>query len=134
MNIIIYRLFRVKKFPLLKFYFLFPLNGKDLKTSSNQKKTRCTDTDFMQTGNLFSFFECFSGAEIENKSVFERRATTGSGSTFFSFQYTSTLTNFQTLETPRNEAGWGGNQKFKVRVALTKCPLPSPTVDGRRCL
>ena len=39
----------------------------------------------MQTGNLFSFFECFSGAEIENKSVFERRATTGSGSTFFPF-------------------------------------------------
>ena len=47
--------------------------------------SRSSDTDFMQTGNLFSFFEYFSGAEIGSKSVFERRYSTGSGSTFFPF-------------------------------------------------
>ena len=44
-----------------------------------------TQTLWRHTGNLFSFFEHFSGAEIGSKSVFERRATTGSGSTFFPF-------------------------------------------------
>ena len=65
-----------KNFPCLKFYFFFPGNGKDLKTSLNQKKTttkkdrtcilsRCSDTNFMQTGNLF-----FCGAEIRKQKCF----------------------------------------------------------------
>ena len=39
----------------------------------------------------------FCGAEIGSKSIFERRATIGSGSTFFSFLYTSKLTNLSLL-------------------------------------
>ena len=35
-----YLCFRSKNLPCLKFYFLFPGNGKDLKTSLNQKKTK----------------------------------------------------------------------------------------------
>ena len=62
-----YLCFRSKNLPCLKFYFLFPGNGKDLKTSSIQKKTketwqnmyflfpRCSDTDFMQTREPFLF-------------------------------------------------------------------------------
>ena len=75
LNIIIYASGQ-KNFPCLKFYFFFPGNGKDLKTSLNQKKTttkkdrtcilsRCSDTNFMQTGNLF-----FCGAEIRKQKCF----------------------------------------------------------------
>ena len=78
--------------------------------------SRCSDTDFMQTGNLFSFFECFSGAEIGNKSVFERRTTTGSGSTFFSFQYTSTLTNFTKCLYSHHE------RRFPWKFGQNHCP------------
>ena len=71
-----YLCFWSKNVPCLKFYFLFPGNGKDLKTSLNQKKTkqkkdrtcilsRCSDTNFMQTGNLF-----FCGAEIRKQKCF----------------------------------------------------------------
>ena len=34
--------FPVKKFTLFEILFLYPGNGKDLKTSSNQKKTKET--------------------------------------------------------------------------------------------
>ena len=100
LNIIIYRMFRVKKFPLFEVLFPFPREWQGpqnkfkskVNNNNNKKNTTehvfCEDAltqmNFMQTGNL-SFFECFSGAEIGSKGAFERRATTGSGSTFFPF-------------------------------------------------
>ena len=99
-----YLFFRSKNLPCLKFYFLFPGNGKDLKTSSIQKKTKETWQNMyfvseMLWHRLYADEGTFSfcGAEIGSKSDFERRATTGSGSTFFSFLYTSKLTNLSLL-------------------------------------
>ena len=40
-----YLCFWSKNFPCLKFYFFFPGNGKDLKTSLNQKKTTTKKTE-----------------------------------------------------------------------------------------
>ena len=99
-----YLCFRSKNLPCLKFYFLFPGNGKDLKTSSIQKKTKETWQNMylvpeMLWHRLYADEGTFSfcGAEIGSKSIFERRATIGSGSTFFSFLYTSKLTNLSLL-------------------------------------
>ena len=67
--------------------------SKQVQIKSKQQQQNTTEHVFCQDaltqtlcrqGTNF-FFECFSGAEIESKSVFERRVTTGSGSTFFPF-------------------------------------------------
>ena len=90
LNIIIY-VSGQKNLPCLKFYFLFPGNGKDLKTSSNQKKTKETWQNMYFVKKLWYRLYAdegtfpFCGVEIGSKSVFERRVTTGSGSTFFPF-------------------------------------------------
>ena len=99
LNIIIYRLFRVKKFPLFEVLFPFPRewqgpqNKFKSKVNNNNNNKNTTEHVFCQDaltqtlcrqGTIF-FFECFSGAEIGSKSGFERRVTTGSGSTFFPF-------------------------------------------------
>ena len=64
-----------------------------IKSKQQQQQENTTEHVFCQDaltqtlcrqGTIF-FFECFSGAEIGSKSGFERRATTGSGSTFFPF-------------------------------------------------
>ena len=60
--------------------------------------SRCSDTDFMQTGNLFSFIECFSGAEIaREQKCFWATRDNKKWKYLFSFQYTSTLTNLSLL-------------------------------------
>ena len=67
--------------------------SKQVQIKSKQQQQNTTEHVFCQDaltqtlcrqGTIF-FFECFSGAEIGSKSGFERRATTGSGSTFFPF-------------------------------------------------
>ena len=111
LNIIIYRLFRVKKFPLFEVLFPFPRewqgpqNKFKSKVNNNNNNKKTPQNMYfvkMLWHRLYAdkepfFFECFSGAEIGSKSGFERRATTGSGSTFFSFQHTSTLANLSLL-------------------------------------
>ena len=99
LNIIIYRMFRVKKFPLFEVLFPFPRewqgpqNKFKSKVNNNNKKTRQNmyfvkmlwHKLYADREPFFFFFECFSGAEIGSKSVFERHATIGSRSTFFPF-------------------------------------------------
>ena len=97
-----YLCFWSKNFPCLKFYFLFPGNGKDLKTSLTQNKTkkhdrtcilsRCSDTDFMQTGNLYFLW----GRNSEQKCFWATRDNR-KWKYLFSFLYTSKLTNLSLL-------------------------------------
>ena len=82
LNIIIYRLFRVKKFPLFEVLFPFPREWQGpqnkfkskVNNNNNKKKhhrtcilSRCSDTDFMQTRNHFFFWMLQWGGNREQK-------------------------------------------------------------------